>query len=67
MSLNADMSAAEIESRFTQIARLLFGDFAIQKGDKIYLFKEIEFYFYNKHHQDIITHPRISDTLCVGM
>ena len=34
------------------------------KGEKIYLFKEIEFYFYNKHHRDIITHPRFSDSLC---
>ena len=50
MSLNGEMNAAEIESRFTQIAKLLFENFAIQKGEKIYLFKEIEFYFYNKHH-----------------
>lgn len=64
MSLNAEMSAAEIESQFTQIAKLLFENFAIQKGEKIYLFKEIEFYFYNKHHRDIITHPRFSDSLC---
>lgn len=63
MSLNGEMNAAEIESRFTQIAKLLFEDFAIQKGEKIYLFKEIEFYFYNKHHRDIITHPRFSDSL----
>ncbi len=64
MSLNAEMSSAEIKLRFTQIARLLFENFAIQKGEKIYLFKEIEFYFYNKHHRDIITHPRFSDSLC---
>lgn len=64
MSLNAEMCSAEIESRFTQITKLLFENFAIQKGDKIYLFKEIEFYFYNKHHRDIITHPRYSDSLC---
>ena len=63
MSLNGEMNAAEIESRFTQIAKLLFENFAIQKGEKIYLFKEIEFYFYNKHHRDIITHPRFSDSL----
>ena len=63
MSLNGEMNAAEIESRFTQIAKLLFENFAIQKGEKIYLFKEIEFYFYNKHHRDIITHPRFSDPL----
>ncbi len=64
MSLNADMSITEIESRFAQIAKLLFENFAIQKGEKIYLFKEIEFYFYNKNHRDIITHPRFSDSLC---
>ena len=64
MSLNAEMSTADIELRFTQIAKLLFENFAIQKGEKIYLFKEIEFYFYNKHHRDIITHPRFSDSLC---
>ncbi|MCI7425416.1 MAG: peptidyl-arginine deiminase, partial [Prevotella sp.] len=28
------------------------------------LFKEIEFYFYNKNHRDIITHPRESKPLC---
>ena len=30
MSLNGEMNAAEIESRFTQIAKLLFENFAIQ-------------------------------------
>jgi hypothetical protein len=39
MSLNAEISAEEIESRFTQIAKLLFENFAIQKGEKIYLFQ----------------------------
>lgn len=37
MSLNGEMNAAEIESRFTQIAKLLFENFAIQKGEKIFL------------------------------
>lgn len=64
MSLNADMTNSEIEMRFAQIAKLLFENFAIQKGEKIYLFKEIEFYFYNRHHRDIITYPRICDTIC---
>lgn len=31
MSLNGEMNAAEIESRFTQIAKLLFENFAIQR------------------------------------
>lgn len=64
MSINAEMSAAEIESRFTQIAQLLFENFVIQKGEKRYLFKEIEFYFYNRNLRDIITYPRICDTIC---
>ena len=33
MSLNAEISTEEIESRFTQIAKLLFENFAIQKGE----------------------------------
>lgn len=43
MSLNGEMNAAEIESRFTQIAKLLFENFAIQKGEKIYLLKRLSF------------------------
>ena len=30
MTLNAEMSSADIEFRFTQIAKLLFENFAIQ-------------------------------------
>ena len=64
MTLDADINTPEIELRFEQIAKMLFESFAIQKGEKKYLFKEIEFYFYNKNHRDIITHPRISKPLC---
>ena len=63
MTLDADMNTSDIEKRFEQIAMMLFGSFAIQKGEKKYLFKEIEFYFYNKNHRDIITHPRVSKPL----
>ena len=64
MSLDTGMNTAEIELRFEQIAKMLFSCFAIQKGNIIYLFKEIEFYFYNKNNRDIITHPRESKPLC---
>ena len=64
MILDADINTPEIELRFEQIAMMLFESFAIQKGEKKYLFKEIEFYFYNKNHRDIITHPRVSKSLC---
>ncbi|MBO4840357.1 MAG: hypothetical protein J5524_04575 [Bacteroidaceae bacterium] len=64
MTLDADMNTSDIERRFEQIAKMLFEYFAIQKGETKYLFKEIEFYFYNKNHHDIITHPRVSKPLC---
>ena len=64
MTLDADINTPEIELRFEQIAKMLFESFAIQKGETVYLFKEIEFYFYNKNHRDIITHPRVSKSLC---
>lgn len=64
MTLDANMNTSDIEERFEQIAKMLFESFAIQKGEKKYLFKEIEFYFYNKNHRDIITHPRASKSLC---
>ncbi len=64
MTLDANMKTSDIEARFNQIAKVLFECFAIQKGETMYLFKEIEFYFYNKNHRDIITHPRESKPLC---
>ena len=63
MELDAGMNTSDIEDRFREIAELLFRHFAIQQGEKIYLFKEIEFYFYNQHHRDIITHPRESEPM----
>ena len=64
MTLDAIMETSDIEERFEQIAKMLFESFAIQKGETVYLFKEIEFYFYNKNHRDIVTHPRVSKPLC---
>ncbi|MBR1941065.1 MAG: agmatine deiminase family protein [Bacteroidaceae bacterium] len=64
MTLDANINTTGIEERFEQIAKMLFESFAIQKGEKKYLFKEIEFYFYNKNHRDIITYPRSSKPLC---
>ena len=64
MTLDANMNTYDIEERFEKIAKMLFESFAIQKGETVYLFKEIEFYFYNKNHRDIITHPRVSKPLC---
>lgn len=63
MTLDASMNTSDIEKRFEQIAKLMFEKIVVQKGNIKYLFKEIEFYFYNKNHRDIITHPRDSKPL----
>jgi hypothetical protein len=63
MTLDVEMGNVEIEDRFEVIAKLLFEKTAVKTSDKIYLFKEIEFYFYYCNHKDIITHPRNSNAL----
>lgn len=64
MSITPEMDTILLEERFEQIASMLFNNFAIQSDNKLFLFKEIEFYVYNKQHRDIITHPRASKALC---
>lgn len=58
--IGKDATKDAIEGRFEEIAEALFNNFAIRSGDYYYTFKEIEFYFYNSNHKDIITHPRES-------
>ena len=41
MTLDANMNTYDIEERFEKIAKMLFESFAIQKGETVYLFKEI--------------------------
>lgn len=41
LNIGAEMNSTQIEERFKEIALALFNDFAIQKGTKKYLFKEI--------------------------
>lgn len=48
----------KIEQRFEKIANELFKNYHIQKGALVYDFSEIEFYYYCKGHEDIITYPR---------
>lgn len=58
--IGKDASDDEIKKRFEEIAEALFNNFAIETDGVYYTFKEIEFYFYNSNHKDIITHPRDS-------
>lgn len=61
LKLTEDDSIENIQSRFNVLAEKLFWQFNIMKGDYIYDFLEIEFYFYNQHHKDEITYPRLTE------
>jgi len=58
MSLDANSDKDKIKLTFEEIAMELFNNYHIQKGKQEYYFMNIEFYFFNKGHQDIITYPR---------
>lgn len=47
-----------IEDLFDAIAKKLFNEYHIKKGDCTYDFLEIEFYYLDKEHLDYITYPR---------
>ena len=71
MTLDANMNTKDIEDRFEQIALMVFESFAIQKGEKKCLFKEIEFYFYGANYDDLrinkkstVTYPRNANAGC---
>lgn len=66
MTLDATMNTTDIEERFEKIAKMLFESFAIQKGEKKYLFKDIEFYFYNRIIA-ILSLIHVCQNLYVGM
>ena len=59
MSIEGCNTAPDIKRHFDHIAKLLFECFVIEYEGSLYLFNDIEFYYYNKNHRDIITHPRI--------
>ncbi len=52
------LNTVEIEERFEEIANLLLQEYQIKKGADMYDFLQIEFYYYAKEHEDVITYPR---------
>lgn len=56
--LSSETESHFVIKGFLEIADLLFKSFAIKHNENVWLFSDIEFYFYNKYHKDIITHPR---------
>ena len=51
----------DVEAKFKQIANALFQNYHIEKGTDIYDFLEIEFYYFNEQHPDIVTYHRTID------
>ena len=56
--LNAESECPEIQQLIDDLASNLFNNYHILKGTEEYYFVNIEFYFCNKKHFDIITYPR---------
>lgn len=64
MCVPADAGEPEIAKAFERIANIIQNECVIKYLDEMYRILDFEFYFYNKNHQDISTHPRISEALC---
>lgn len=57
-SLDSNSEPNMIEETFEKIALELLNNYHIQKGNQEYYIYNLEFYFCNQHHLDIITYPR---------
>jgi hypothetical protein len=66
MSISANASESKIMEAFDSIADYLKNYCVIKAKEKDgeYRILDFEFYFFNKNHQDITTHPRNSEALC---
>ena len=54
----SDIDSKKPQKWFRTIAEKLMCNYVIQKGKQQYKIVEIEFYFYSREHQDVITYPR---------
>ena len=64
MSISANATEEEIKDTFDSIADYLKNYCVIKAKDGDFRILDFEFYFFNQNHQDITTHPRISEALC---
>jgi len=55
------LEGQNIPEQFDIIAKELFQNCQIVKGDKVYDFWEIEFYYFNQSHKDVIAYPRTTN------
>jgi hypothetical protein len=63
MRIPSDALPEDIKGRFEKIAEILINHAYIQRGKEQYYINEIEFYYYNKNHRDMITYPRKTSAL----
>ena len=63
LTIKADADSSLIEQRFEEISTLLLNHCCIKRGSKVFYIEEIEFYFYNSNHRDLITYPRSTKAL----
>lgn len=59
-ALSTDLvkTETELNDKFSLLAKSLFNNFQIMKGERFYWMTEVEFYLYHDGHRDIITYPR---------
>lgn len=63
LCIGGSASEEEIIKSFDRIAELLINHAIIRRGERSFRIEEIEFYFYNNQHRDLITYPRITKPL----
>jgi len=57
-SLTAESEPKDIALCFDEVAEMLLNEYVIRKGEELYRMTNVEFYFFNQHHPDVITYPR---------
>jgi hypothetical protein len=63
MRISPDATPDDIKERFDKIANGLIKHTYIQRGKEQFYIDEIEFYYYNRNHRDLITYPRKTSAL----
>lgn len=60
LCLTSSSTEMEIQNAFGDIAELLINHAIICRAERSFRIEEIEFYYYNNQHRDLITYPRIT-------
>ena len=58
LNIDVETSAEDVQSRFKLLAEKLLNEYEIVKGQEVYDFLEIEFYYYSNNHKDETPYAR---------